>query len=523
GTTQLGTALTNTTGAWTYTTLALTVGTHSFTATAIDQAGNIGAPSLPFSQTINPAPMVTAITETPSSGDLNAGKVVTLTLTMSSSVLVTGIPTLLLNDGATATYVSGSGSNTLNFSYTVAAGQTTPALAIISINLPTGASIKDSTGNSAILSLTGLTQTGPMIDAVAPNSPIILSDSVSGNAVTLNGKAEANSIVAIFEGSTKLATGVADSSGNFSVTTGVLSVGTHSFTASATDQAGNTGPLTPLPFTQIIFAVPMLTSITETPSSGDLNAGHTVTLTLKMSSAVTVTGAPTLTLNDNGIASYVSGSGTNTLSFSYTVASGETATALAITAINLNGGTIKDSVGNTALLSLTGLTQTGPMIDTSAPNMPIILGDSVKANAVTLNGTAEPNSTISIMDGSALLGTTSTNSTGTWTFTTSVLLAGSHSFTAVATDHAGNLSTPSLAFTQSLTPLSTLLSITDTPSSGDFNAGKIVTLTLTMSAAVTVSAVGGAGPTLLLNDGGIATYTGGSGTNSLSFSYVVAA
>ena len=43
-----------------------------------------------------------------------------------------------------------------------------------------------------------------------------------------------------------------------------------------------------------------------------------------------------------------------------------------------------------------------------------------------------------------------------------------------------------------------------------------------MSEAVTVNTSGGT-PTLTLNDGGVATYTGGSGTNALTFSYTVAA
>ena len=34
--------------------------------------------------------------------------------------------------------------------------------------------------------------------------------------------------------------------------------------------------------------------------------------------------------------------------------------------------------------------------------------------------------------------------------------------------------------------------------------------------------VAGGTPTLTLNDGGTATYTGGSGTNALTFSYTVA-
>ena len=67
---------------------------------------------------------------TATAGDYDAGKVLTLTLNMSEAVNVTGTPTLTLNDGGTASYVSGSGSSALVFSYTVAAGQNTAALQV---------------------------------------------------------------------------------------------------------------------------------------------------------------------------------------------------------------------------------------------------------------------------------------------------------------------------------------------------------------------------------------------------------
>ena len=48
-----------------------------------------------------------------------------------------------------------------------------------------------------------------------------------------------------------------------------------------------------------------------TNGSGDLSAGHVVTLTVNLSEAVTVAnGTPTLTLNDCGTATYTGGSGT---------------------------------------------------------------------------------------------------------------------------------------------------------------------------------------------------------------------
>ena len=62
-------------------------------------------------------------------GDLDAGKTVTLTLNLSEAVTVAGgTPTLTLNDGGTATYTGGSGTNALTFSYTVGAGQNTADL-----------------------------------------------------------------------------------------------------------------------------------------------------------------------------------------------------------------------------------------------------------------------------------------------------------------------------------------------------------------------------------------------------------
>ena len=88
-----------------------------------------------------------------------------------------------------------------------------------------------------------------------------------------------------------------------------------------------------------ISAGPSISSLAESPSSGDLDAGKTVTLTLNMSEAVTVAGGtPTLTLNDGGTATYISGSGTSALTFSYTVLRGQNTPDLTVTAVNLNGG-----------------------------------------------------------------------------------------------------------------------------------------------------------------------------------------
>ena len=91
---------------------------------------------------------------TSGAGDLNAGKVVTLTVNFSAAVTVNasgGTPSLTLNDGGTANYTGGSGGTALTFSYTVAAGQNAADLIISSFNL-NGAAITDGSGNAANLS-----------------------------------------------------------------------------------------------------------------------------------------------------------------------------------------------------------------------------------------------------------------------------------------------------------------------------------------------------------------------------------
>jgi hypothetical protein len=107
---------------------------------------------------------------------------------------------------------------------------------------------------------------------------------------------------------------------------------------------------------------------TASPSSGTRVIGDTVVLTLHMDEAWAVTGAPFLTTNAGGNATFTSGSGTNSLVFTYTVASGNSAANFAITGLTLNGGTIKDAVGNTANTSTVAQTFAGLTISGSAGN-----------------------------------------------------------------------------------------------------------------------------------------------------------
>jgi hypothetical protein len=84
-----------------------------------------------------------------------------------------------------------------------------------------------------------------------------------------------------------------------------------------------------------------------TNGSGSLTLGSTALMTLYLSEQVTVTGSPTLSLNDGGIATYMGDPAPgNAIVFSYTIGDNQNTDDLRIIALNLNGGTIQDVSGD---------------------------------------------------------------------------------------------------------------------------------------------------------------------------------
>jgi parallel beta-helix repeat protein len=393
--TKLGTTVTNTSGVWTFTTGGLANGSQSFTATATDSVGNVSPLSSPLVVTLNqPANLI-------ANGNFATGDFTDWTLGGNDG---SGQIFIDANARGGSTYAAGMGSIGANgtLSQTIA---TTP-------------------GQTYTLSFW-------------------LQDEGSGG----------NDFQTIWNGQELLSL---TNSAQFNYTEYTYTVTATSSTTSLEFSAAN-GP-SQWDLDNISLAAngkspaTTLTSIMESPSSGDLNVGKTVAWTLGFRAAVTVAGGtPTLTLNDGGIATYSGGSGTNALTFSYAVAVGQNTSALAATALHLNSASITDGAGNAANVSLTGLPQSGPQIDTTPPPVPIITFDKVMGKRVVLNGTeAQTGTRISIYDGTTLLGTTTTGTKGTWTYTTGPLANGTHIFTATATDAAGNVSAASSPYDPNL-------------------------------------------------------------------------
>ncbi|MBI4285410.1 MAG: hypothetical protein HY670_05875 [Chloroflexi bacterium] len=136
--------------------------------------------ALPVTALYAVGPTVTNVTATNADGSYKAGAVISIEVTFSDVVTVTGTPQLTLTTGPIprlVPYASGSGTNTLTFSYTVQGFDNSPDLdyASTSALVLNDGTIKDGTGADAVLTLPAPGTAGSLganknivIDTVAP-------------------------------------------------------------------------------------------------------------------------------------------------------------------------------------------------------------------------------------------------------------------------------------------------------------------------------------------------------------------
>jgi hypothetical protein len=155
---------------------------------ALDSAGNFSS-WVSSAQTLlidKTAPMVQSVSTTTDDGTYRTGDVITLAATFSETVIVTSESHLSLTlavgaTGSAASYSSGSGSNTLYFTYTVKEGDTSTDLdyaGTTALSCGAAGSIRDGAGNDAVLTLAAPGSQGSIaaaktlvIDALAPSAP----------------------------------------------------------------------------------------------------------------------------------------------------------------------------------------------------------------------------------------------------------------------------------------------------------------------------------------------------------------
>ena len=407
---------TSATSAWYFipsTTLA--EGQATFTAVAIDAAGNRSPTSSSVVVTIDTTAPTVAITS-PSSPAVSATSSVSVAGTTSSDTT-----SVLLN------WSTGSAT-------ALRAGTTWSATA----TLPQGASslvavASDAAGNSATSSALAVT-----VDSIAPATPVISApttgSTIPGPAVVIQGTAEAGSSVTVRDGATVL--------GSASASTGPwllivsLGDGLHLLSAQARDAAGN---LSGAATTSVTVDSGLITPfILATPADGL----RTRTAVLAIAGTAPTGRTVTVLAGSSTVAS--------------TVASGN---AWSCTTALLADGTY-DIFASTNVV-LDGQKTVRVVIDTLPPPVPVVQaplsGAALSATAVVVSGTRSLDAAeattgffpqvVLVVDG--VPGPTAVRSqTAGWVITLNNPGEGLHRVHAVATDLAGNFNTSAeVAFT----------------------------------------------------------------------------
>ncbi len=344
-------------------------------------------------------PTITSVTG-PAPGTYIVGQNLDFTVVFSEAVAVTGTPRLVLTIGSTtryATYLSGSGTSTLVFRYTVQSGDLdSDGIAVASPIDLNGGTIKDTNGNDAVLTFTPPNTSGVLVDGVAPTIT-----SVSGPAAgtyivgqNLDFTVQFDDTVVVdttggtprleltIGSATQYATYLSGSGTSTLVFRYTVQVGDLDSDGIAVaspidlnggtikDTNGNDAVLTFTPPNTsgvlVDGVAPTITSVTG-PAAATYIVGQHLDFTVQFSEAVAVTGTPRLVLtigSTTRYATYVSGSGSASLLFRYTVQAGDEDTdGIAVASpIDLNGGTIKDVPGNDAGLSFTPPDTSGVLV-----------------------------------------------------------------------------------------------------------------------------------------------------------------
>lgn len=535
GGTQIGVVTADGTGAWTFTPdTALAEGSHSFTAQATDPQGNVSAVSGAWSVVVDlTAPTVPTLDTVNDNvpggitGNLTSGQVTNDSTPTIGGTGQAGSTIHIMNNGTQIGTAIVDGSGNWSFTPTTPLVDGSYALRVYATDVAGNAS-----ANSSVFTFT-VDTAGPVvpvvtsvIDDIAPVTGTLTSGNTTNDArPTFNGTGEVGSTVHVIVDGNEIGTAVVNAQGNWTFTPGSdLSDGPHAITFNATDAAGNTGSTTApfnltvdtgVPSAPVISTAADNVGSVQTPlSSGQSTDDTTPTLN------GTATANATVTVYENGQpigTALADGTGAWSFTPSTPLSSGShTWTA-----------TVTDAAGNVSPAS-PGFTL---VVDTTAPNAPVISqaiddvgsitgpitsGQTTDDTVPRLVGTSEPFATVNIYEGTTLVGTGTADGTGNWSILlNTTLTTGAHSFTAQATDAAGNTSVSSASFSLTIdtTPpaLPVLTSILDDVGNA---ATPVANGGLTNDAQPTLSGTAEAGSTVKIFDNGVqigsVTATGGA-------------
>ncbi|MGX4847617.1 BapA/Bap/LapF family large adhesin [Enterobacter cloacae] len=517
---EIGTAVVNAQGGWTFTPgTDLPEGPLVITFNATDAAGNAGTATAPFNLTVDTgvpsAPVISTAAD-------NAGSV-QAPLTSGQS---TDDTTPTLNGTATANatvtiYENGQPVGTVLADGT-GAWSFTPSAPLVAGSHTWTATVTDAAGNISPAS-PGFTL---IVDTTAPTAPVIgqaiddvgtITGPITSGQTTddtiprLVGTSEPFATVNIYEGTTLVGTGTADGSGSWSILLNTtLTEGAHSFTALATDAAGNTSASSAsfsLTIDTTPPALPVLISILDDVGNAATPvANGGITNDAQPTLSGTAEAGSTVKIFDNGVQiGSVTATG-GAWSFTPSPALSNGPHTLTFTATDAAGNASAPTAGYT--INVDTLAPAAPVISSVIDDVGSVIGPVTGTNPTNdtrpaLSGTAEANATVRIYDGITLVGTVTADASGNWTLPeTTTLTQGTHNFTATATDAAGNTSPASV-----VTTIIVDLTAPNAPA-GTFNAdGSVLTGTAEAGSTVTIRLADGSTVTTTADSNGAYSYT----------------
>ncbi|MDN7452300.1 Ig-like domain-containing protein [Burkholderia cenocepacia] len=452
-------------GNWTFRPeAALPEGDHALTAVAQDAAGNQSKPTEGFDFTVlvGGVPAAPAITGVFDAVEPNVGNVAQQGHTNDARPTVTGTAPAgqvvhVSIDGKEVGTTTSNENGRWWFRPETALADGEHAISAVAesaagnLSAPTGdytivvdtvapAASKDESLQDDVGDTTGAIANGSTTDDSTP---------------TLSGHAEPGATVTIHDGDKVIGSTTVNDDGSWHFRpTQPLEDGEHSLSTTVTDPAGNTSASSPsIDFTvdtsAVAIAIDQVIDHVGTVQ-GALQPGQS---TDDRQPEITGKATPNSVVKiyvDGNLAGATQAGADGQWSLKLSSALSEGKHAITATVTTAADGESKP----TAAFELT--------IDTTAPNQPTIdtVGDDVGADrnpvahggstddtTPTLKGTAEAGSVVTIRDGDTVLGSVAADADGKWTFTPATPLQdGSHDFTAVAKDAAGNVSAPSDAF-----------------------------------------------------------------------------
>lgn len=382
----------------------------------------------------NQAPSVSTISLAASGGVanlLNAGDVVTASVTFAEDIVVSTAPTVtapslnLLVGSATrtATYADRTGY-VANFVYTIQASDSDADGISINANSLAGNAITDLAGNLAVITHTAVSaQSGLQVDNVIPSVTSLslsaangvdgvfnIGDVVTANATfSENMSVSATPTINLLVGSSSRPAAFISSAGSvvqfeYTIQSGDtdsdgVSINADSFLGvTIADLAGNAANLSHIalpanPAIKVDGVAPSITgfALSSAVTTGFLRAGDVVTATATFSEAMNISGTPSLDVlvgSSTRTAVFSSASG-STAQFTYTILAADADTqGISIAAGTLTNGTLSDSAGNSAVRTYSALThQAGFKVDNIAPSITSLSLSSTDARNDFLNAT----------------------------------------------------------------------------------------------------------------------------------------